>query len=278
MVDSNQSSTTTTAPRLSAAISGPLVRVKVGLEGRPYLVHKAVLVHQAEYFSKALSESWKGAQNNEVVLEDVEPCIFTSNGCTLVQCPMGTPSDSKPLALHGNPTKFRTLLEHSMAMLKAGILGYRLLAPKFRAATMECFACQDLRPAEYGETVMFCELACHAYKNVPVHGVLLQYLANTWCEEWDHDNDGEDEFTALQQLPHAFLLCVMRRQAELKVEQATPPTWTSDGRSSIQRTERRCYSKNETAQDQADYTSAASEFSFRTHLKYDETLDYGFCE
>jgi len=57
----------------SAAATGGVVVVKVGPNSVQFHVHKPLLMHHSEYFRKALSGSWKEAEENVVTLKDVEP-------------------------------------------------------------------------------------------------------------------------------------------------------------------------------------------------------------
>jgi hypothetical protein len=48
------------------------VTVEVGQTRKKYLLHRGIVCHHSEYFQKALSGSWKEAQDGVVILEDVE--------------------------------------------------------------------------------------------------------------------------------------------------------------------------------------------------------------
>ncbi|KAH7084944.1 hypothetical protein BKA63DRAFT_6395 [Paraphoma chrysanthemicola] len=76
MSNGGAKSTAAAPPRLSAAISGEPVSIKVSPGKKTYRVHKALLVHHSEYFRNALRNSWSEAKNGGVTLDDVEPGIF----------------------------------------------------------------------------------------------------------------------------------------------------------------------------------------------------------
>ena len=60
----------------SIAATGSIVIVEIGPEAKKYNVHKALLMHHSQFFKKALTGSWKEAQQGVVRLDDVEtePC------------------------------------------------------------------------------------------------------------------------------------------------------------------------------------------------------------
>ncbi|KAF2117803.1 hypothetical protein BDV96DRAFT_597677 [Lophiotrema nucula] len=67
------------APIMSMAVrkgAEGLVNVKIGPDKTEYLLHRCFLIHHSEYFRKALQGDWKEAQDNEIVLEDVETGTF----------------------------------------------------------------------------------------------------------------------------------------------------------------------------------------------------------
>lgn len=61
-----------------------IILVEVGQEGLEYRVHKALLIHDSEYFRKALNGPWKEAEEGKVSLKDVE----TGTCKSLVPCHM----------------------------------------------------------------------------------------------------------------------------------------------------------------------------------------------
>lgn len=60
-----------TVNRSTAATAG-IVIVEIGPDAKKFYVHKALLMHHSEYFKKALSGTWKEAQEGIVRLHDVE--------------------------------------------------------------------------------------------------------------------------------------------------------------------------------------------------------------
>jgi hypothetical protein len=74
------------------AARGGLVTIAVGPESVKYVVHRAVITEESEYFKKALKGPWKEAEQGIVRLEDVEPKICKSTlaltmniGCSFYQ-------------------------------------------------------------------------------------------------------------------------------------------------------------------------------------------------
>jgi hypothetical protein len=53
-----------------------MIVVEIGPDAKKYFVHKALLMHHSKFFKKALTGTWKEAQEGVVRLEDVEtePC------------------------------------------------------------------------------------------------------------------------------------------------------------------------------------------------------------
>jgi hypothetical protein len=48
------------------------VIVEIGPERKQYELHKALLIHHSEYFSKAFQGSWKEADEGVIRLSDIE--------------------------------------------------------------------------------------------------------------------------------------------------------------------------------------------------------------
>lgn len=50
-----------------------MVSIYVGQEGKQFVVHKALLTSQSEYFQKALDGGFKEAEENKIHLEEEDP-------------------------------------------------------------------------------------------------------------------------------------------------------------------------------------------------------------
>lgn len=61
-----------TNDKTRASLRDGFVAVEVGPERAKYYIHKGLLVEHSEYFQKALSGSWKEAEEKSVCLDDVE--------------------------------------------------------------------------------------------------------------------------------------------------------------------------------------------------------------
>jgi hypothetical protein len=55
--------------------------VKIGSLGKEFQVYRSLLVRHSEYFRKALAGPWKEAEEQAIILEDVEPrtCEYWSD-------------------------------------------------------------------------------------------------------------------------------------------------------------------------------------------------------
>lgn len=194
--------------------------------------------------------------------------------------------------------------EYGVAKLKAYVLGDRLLAHQFRADSWHTWRADTCQSAYPMDTTTLCSLACFAYDNIPATSVVLQWFVDVLCENWEAVGYEPENLLAQKELPHAFLLRVMRRHGELLAENAerykmllaekTNPTKKAPSRPAvvsaprtassvpIQRTiYNRCYCEHENIEAQetcASGTTQGTTMYKRTHMKYDEKADYGFFE
>jgi hypothetical protein len=198
----------------------------------------------------------------------------------------------------------KAIFEYGVANLKAYILGDRLLAHKFRADTWNTWATDFYQNGYPIDTTTFYHLTCFAYDNIPATSVVLQFFVDTSCDDWENVEYKPDVLLAQKQLPHAFLLRVMRRHGELLAEKAerikmllaekTTPTKKVSPRPAVMSAPRtassvpiqktiydRCYCEHENMEEQETCASGEilrTTMYKRTHMKYDEKADYGFFE
>jgi hypothetical protein len=194
--------------------------------------------------------------------------------------------------------------EYKVAILKAYILGDRLLAHQFRADSWNTWPTDIYQCGPIIDTTTFYHLTCFAYDNIPATSVVLQWFADTFCDHWKAVGYEPENLLAQRELPHAFLLRVMRRHGELLAENAerykmllaekTTPTKKAPSRPAvasvpktassvpIQRTiYDRCYCEHENMEEQetcASGTTQGTTMYKNTHMKYDDKADYGFFE
>jgi hypothetical protein len=194
--------------------------------------------------------------------------------------------------------------EYGVAILKAYILGDRLLAHTFRADSWNSWA-TDIYQNGYpiGPTTSY-RLICFAYDNISATSAVLQFFVDMLCDQWQHIEYEPEDLIAQKELPQAFLLRVMRRHGELLAENterikmllAEKTTLTKKAPSRpavvsapktassvpIQRTiYNRCYCEHENMEAQetcASGTTQGTTMIKHTHMKYDGKADYGFFE
>ncbi|KAF3039135.1 hypothetical protein E8E12_002086 [Didymella heteroderae] len=181
-----------------------MATVVIGPSASTYLVHKVLITHHSEYFSKALSRPWMEAEDLIVVLAGVgeEECEFRED------CDQdNTYIPMVNLFVHWLYTQriphdydaFKSVTRRpdaprgynmgmTLVLAKAYALGDRILASTFRRVA-----------------------------NDTLIGLTSAYLWTPYfCESWSPEDDENNDQDALSELPPAFTVRVMRRLAYLR--------------------------------------------------------------
>ncbi|KAH7094591.1 hypothetical protein FB567DRAFT_574567 [Paraphoma chrysanthemicola] len=298
--------------RFSTAVGGSFVTVKVGSESKIYHIHKPLLIHHPGYFRNALRGSWKEAQEGVVTLADVDSGIFNVFVEWLYKGDVPTTAWAwLTVAQHPNPSASEPNIEFDflLTILKAYVLGDRLLSPHFRSASWSRFLRHAfwIRPGhdDLGAS-NFYRLVLYAYQSIPCQSVVLQWLADALCLHWSHADDKPEHLVAQKNLPSTFLLRVMRRYSEVRLEgietkkrieaEAHAAAAVAE-RASLPRADEpvpkkrkgnesrynRCYVEHSTKEEEQRCVSenmsrriGRDRDIMNIHMRYDENADYGF--
>lgn len=195
-----------------------MITVKIGPEHTTYHIHKGLLVHHSEYFRRALNGNWLESDDKTVVIDDMEPGPFDTfvdwlyTG-KLPWRPFGdgeyATSSKWTMPHEGDETKLTLCL----LQIKSYVVADRLGAGKLVKAINNHFIDSYKFQAPWYKTVIY------AFDHIPSERPILWFLIDTHCVYWNEDYDkkhhGEE---ALQdELPHEFLLSVMKRMRSLHV-------------------------------------------------------------
>ncbi|KAF2018157.1 hypothetical protein BU24DRAFT_449675 [Aaosphaeria arxii CBS 175.79] len=206
--------------------------VEVGEKKTRFYIHKSLLIENSEFFKKALSGPWEEARTGVVSLADVEEATFRVFVSWLYT--MDIPSSAEgwedisgPIHSDKVEKANRPFLFHpeilQLYMLKAYILGDRLVAPEFKTSMNNTFiewlamGLEDGSPHPDSlspDTIIF------AYANLPGTCKLKEFMVH-WhiesCSGIEHDCIGDVDIRAYDRskLPREFLIDVMIKQSEI---------------------------------------------------------------
>lgn len=106
------------------------------------------------------------------------------------------------------------LMDKCLVLVKAYVLGDRILVPTFRRKINNLFVGLPNYVTKYPTDLL--PIVTYAFANIPGDRTILQYLTNKfcdrWCPEWNSDND----HNALGKFPPTFTIRVMKRYAYLR--------------------------------------------------------------
>ncbi|KAF1973149.1 hypothetical protein BU23DRAFT_465631 [Bimuria novae-zelandiae CBS 107.79] len=174
------------------------VTVIVGPERAKYQILKPLFVEQSEYFARALNGEWLEAQEQTVVLVDVEPGICTYNGCAVLFAIDNAASQP-----------FQTA---SLIVVKAVCLAERLQAPGFKKASHNGYVSLYMKKTPYYSSVIY------ASQNLPKADPIIDFMVDLQSYNWLTDFDTEREIELREQLPMSFLNHVMTKIVEVRVD------------------------------------------------------------
>ncbi|KAJ8112978.1 hypothetical protein OPT61_g4787 [Boeremia exigua] len=185
------------------------VIIRVGPEGVPYHVHKALLRHHSEYFTRALNGNWKEAEENLITLDDVDCSTFD----TFVHWiytqrrperytdwagdhPSGV---SKRLRAFEMGLAFETGLALEMGLVEACVFADRFVVPAFGRMVAHLFLHYLVT-----EAAAAVEVVAYAYEHLPEGHPVLEAMMDSYCSLiWD-DDSGDLSHYHYQILPQRF--------------------------------------------------------------------------
>lgn len=198
-----------------------MVTVEIGEEHHVYHAYKALLIHHSDYFRKALKGPWKESKEHKVTLEDIEPNTFDIFVIWLyTQRLPGIISrweeasrfrgDGNNEDEDGGEYETNNTPESHLEIIKALVLGDRILAAKFRQAVNNYFVDRVIESPPYYESVIY------AFERLRSDSPILPLLADTHCEHWTREEDKDKERELRSLLPVDFLIRVMGRYSDMK--------------------------------------------------------------
>ncbi|KAI2485654.1 BTB domain containing protein [Pyrenophora tritici-repentis] len=191
----------------TAARSSALVIVEVGAEKTKYTVHRSFLTEHSEYFRKALTGSWKEAQEGVVTLEDVD-----CDGFNIFVDWMYTRKLPRIPVKHDDSDDSDDLGDSNISMLKALVPGDRILALNFHRA---------VRDAIIEDLIVNCpwyKAIIYGFANLPKDHPVLDLMVASHCLDYTDNDDTKEngDFQRRSQLPVDFLIRVMLRYSFMK--------------------------------------------------------------
>lgn len=180
--------------------------IEVGVSKTRYYVHKDYLKHHSGYFRKALSNSWKEAEERLITFTDIEVAPFNVFIHWLYT--QTIPKDPKAWSTISQSSRWKI----ETVELKALILADRFLMPDFAQVINNDLVNSRITNAPYYELVI-----C-AFEGLPESSPFLRCLVDTHVRHWEPKLDEEDkeEKQLRPELPHEYLVRVMVRYAEMK--------------------------------------------------------------
>jgi hypothetical protein len=196
----------------SVAAQGEIVTIFVGPEKKRYSIHKDVICHHSEYFRTAYNGRWKEADEG-VTLDDVEVGIFNIfvHWLYTQQLPPGNlrgiAYPNEALESHDKEECF-----YGSGQLRVCAFGNRFLVAELERIAHNNFVDNELGGlcgASYQDIIF-------AYENLPGHSSILNLMVKLQCHCWSSFLDSSKEKQIRLDLPKAFLVDIMIRQAEIR--------------------------------------------------------------
>lgn len=195
------------------------VVVKVGPEDnqKAFHVHKGLVMHYSGFFRGAFgSENFQEGASGEVTLEDVEHRTFTIFVDWLYRQTWDHPMNWPALYCVGE----EKTMSPGLLLTEAHVFADRFLVPGLKALTLELAAdyydyCHLLTKHTTWRNMVY------ASKNLPEDSPFLNLLVDAHCAYWGPDSyDAADE-SQFQELPHKFLMKMMKKFAEMAANDKT---------------------------------------------------------
>ncbi|KAF1964930.1 hypothetical protein BU23DRAFT_546683 [Bimuria novae-zelandiae CBS 107.79] len=171
------STITKPSPSVADIFSSPTAVIKIGEEGKEYIIHKALLAHYSEYFRAALEPStFQKGITNTITLSDVDSGLFEPfiEWIYTQKVP-----DTKLCDYH--PPKREKLA-------RLYVLADRLLVPKLKEVIFNISLdhYQGRRCTPSYKTVSL------AFNSLPDQDPYLQLLVDAQCRMWKGDDDASE--------------------------------------------------------------------------------------
>ncbi|KAI4652405.1 hypothetical protein J4E93_002607 [Alternaria ventricosa] len=154
-------------PLPSIAVTSPTVIVKVGAEGKEYILHTELLKHHSGYFRGALAGAFREAEEGVIPITDIDTDAFDAFVDWIYRSTLNTSLRlGSPKADKGSSVSSRTY-----------ILADRLLVPGLKSALMDIYFEFFLRPKI---VVPRCRMIVELFGNLPESDPLLRFVVDIW--------------------------------------------------------------------------------------------------
>ncbi|EUC44234.1 hypothetical protein COCMIDRAFT_27387 [Bipolaris oryzae ATCC 44560] len=202
-----ESNQTKKALFFGASVRQGFLVINVGSEKVRYDVHKTLLTHHSEYFSRALGGSWKEAEENSIILNDIEPKTFEVFVHWLYTQKIATEEEVNRM-LETYPSDEHDDDPYITVLTKAVVFGDRFMTPNFRKAvqnyTVDCiFGCDEIRDPT------FLYASKYAFENLPEEHKLRSFFIDVHCRFMENAKSYMDDIVTgwfRENLPRTFLV------------------------------------------------------------------------
>ncbi|KAJ5507469.1 hypothetical protein N7527_009612 [Penicillium freii] len=182
---------------------GPIVTITVGPSKEHFYVHKSLICTSSLFFNRAMSGSWKGSEVQTLNLPEDDPNIFAlySHWLYVGQIPVIVQSGTKEEIANDNFKEYYTLV-------KAYVLGDKLLDDKFRNSTIQAIIEKATTPCANGQRhYPGADVIIYATECAKIRNLLVDIYVEVGEPGW-----------LTKELSHDFLYSVveglMRKRAE----------------------------------------------------------------
>ena len=176
-------------------MTSPTVIVKIGPEGKEYILHTELLKHHSGYFRGALSGAFKETDDGVIPITDVDTDAFDTFVDWIYRGTVNTEPQSP-----------------SNILSRSYILADRLIMPGLKSALMDHCYHRYTGPVRNRPT---CGMIVRLCNNLPKEDPLLRLCLDIWSARKAVYNLDQGEKAELSNLPHEFLVRLMLRMHEL---------------------------------------------------------------
>ncbi|KAL1597396.1 hypothetical protein SLS59_007426 [Nothophoma quercina] len=196
--------------RFGPSARSGIVAVEVGPDRVKYYIHEALLVEHSEYFQKALNGPWMEAKGKSFD-------VFVD---WLYYGRLPPEYEGWLEEGPGEGVDYAWFVAMEQARIRVCALGDRLLSASFCRAAEHDFI--DRLDIAAGSVTPYPQVIIFAFAHLPPTSLILQALIDVYCNNYNENNYDKKntwdvaELQLQEQLPHSFLVGVMRRYAKVK--------------------------------------------------------------
>ncbi|KAF2872412.1 hypothetical protein BDV95DRAFT_606028 [Massariosphaeria phaeospora] len=185
------------------------IEVGTGTEKTKYRPHKSFLIHYSEYFRKALSGSWKEAEDGVITLEDVEPAVFNMfvDWLYTQKLPAGIEAWYQS---SDTPEDVDDMVGMEVLRIKLYVFADRFIVPILRTTLNRLIVADTtcrLAP--------FPDVTSYAFENLPTEDPILAFFVDTnalFCDTYGMEEAEHD----LAKHPRLFLVRTIRKMTTMR--------------------------------------------------------------